>query len=42
MMKGCRVLELRVINIGMMKGGVLFNYSRKRSGIENEENNCTD
>ena len=41
-MKGCRVLELRVVSVGVMKNGVLFSYSRKRSFIENKEDRSKD
>ena len=33
-MRGCRFLELRVVRVRVMKDGVLFNYSRKKSCIE--------
>ena len=41
-MRGCRLLELRVVSVGMMKDGVLFNYSRKRGCIENEKDRSKD
>ena len=31
MMRGCRLLELRVVSVRVMKDGVLFNYSRMRA-----------
>ena len=39
---GCRLLELRVVSVWVMKDGVLFNYSRKRSCIENEKDRSKD
>ena len=42
LMKGCRLLELSVVSIWVMKDGVLFNYSRKRSCIENEKDRSKD
>ena len=35
-------MELRVVSIGVMKDGVLFNYSRKISCIENEKDRSKD
>ena len=42
MLRGCRVLELRVVSELVMKDGVLFDYSRRRGCIENEEDRSRD
>ena len=41
-MRGCRLLELRVVSVRVVKDRVLFNYNRKRSCIENEEDRPKD